>query len=157
MKKSCAHNVVWSVSLSPVALMLSALGGQIGTRVFGAADYQEVRYASLTSLPPDGSLEEFVDVAVLAPLAESICLAIVIKILSYTSLTRFTAPIAGLLFGILHWATAPQSFFSAFAMFWLFAVVFIRARESSFRCGLFSATLIHSFANSLIFLIKNVI
>ena len=154
MKRTCSQNIVYSISLSPVALMISALGGQIGTLVFGAADYQEIRFASLNSLPPAGSFEEFLDVTLLAPLVETICLAIFIKVFSSTSLVNFIPPIAGLVFGVLHWVSAPQSFFGAFGIFWLFSIVFIRARETGFRCGFFSATLIHGLTNFYLFLIS---
>jgi|688.fasta_scaffold580593_1 hypothetical protein len=155
MKRTCGRNIAWSIALSPAALLVGAVGGQISSLFFVVSIHQELGFASSFSPAAPGSLEQFLDVVVIAPVVETIFLALFVKALSYTSAALLTPPLAGAFFAFYHLVINPHAFFAAFGWFWIFAIVFIRARESGLWCGLASAALIHGLTNFYVFTLRN--
>lgn len=155
MKRTCGRNIAWSIALSPATLLMSIVGGKIATLVHVASIHQEIGFASTFSPASPGSLEQFLDVTLIAPVVETIFLALFVKAVSYTSAAPLTPPLAGAFFALYHLVINPHAFFAAFGWFWIFVIVFIRARESGLWCGLASAALIHGLTNFYVFILHN--
>lgn len=147
---------IQSFQLSLLAFLVMLAGGALGSwmvREVGESFYNTSFQFSLTSQ----SFDEFVSVAIFAPVLETALLVLVIAIASRLIPRKLIPLTVGFVFGCLHALTVPQALLSATGSFLIFTIGYLRARHFGLGYGYFAAFAPHSLSNFWLFLLRMIV